>query len=213
LVWVVMGGRMALREAKGDRKASGRPRKRKPKRGDGPIPRSLAMTLEFIRQELVEGAPLTVEVLDREFRSERMRKLTPLKEDNRVEERAGTLGRRISAYENAERDVSFGTQRRYALVSGTRTGAIHFISLFYSFLRCAANPEHDADAREAELAEALVTATKLKAFAIAAEVMVRGAKSSGLLEKLREDAWLDPNERLIHSRAVMRPLFEAYRNG
>jgi hypothetical protein len=171
------------------------------------------MTLEFIRQELVEGAPRSVEDLDRRFRSERLRRLTRFKEDNRVEAGAGVLGRRISAYENAKRDISFGTQIRYALEAGTHTGVIHLISLFYAFLRCAANLEHDEDVREAKLQEALATATKLKSLAVTAEAMIKNAEKSGLLEKLQRDAWLDRNERLIHGRAVMRPLFDAYADG
>jgi hypothetical protein len=94
-------------------------------------------------------------------------------------------------------------------VSETETGTIHLISLFYAFLRCAANLDHDADAREVELELALATARKLKSLAVAAEKMVRGARSSGLLAKLRNDAWLHQNERLIHGQAVMRPLFDA----
>src|SRR5690606_16260051 len=98
---------------------------------------------EFIRQELVEGAPLNVEELDKLFQSDHIKGLTLFKEDKRVRAGARAQGSRISGYETAKRDIPFGTLRRYALVSETRTGAIHFVSLFYAFLRCAANLEHD----------------------------------------------------------------------
>jgi hypothetical protein len=95
------------------------------------------------------------------------------------------------------------------LVSETRTGTIHFVSLFYAFLRCAA--AGDPTVRNAQLGEALETAIRLKSLAAAAEAMVRSADSSGLLETLAKEAWNDPNERRVHADAVMRPLFDAYR--
>jgi hypothetical protein len=163
------------------------------------------MALEYIRFD--EG--MSVVELDKLFRSGEMQKAAQFKEDARVDSKAEALGRRISAYENAERDVSFGTQRRYAVLSGTNNGAIHFISLFYAFLRCAA--AGDPVSRQVELAEALITARKLKSLATAAEAMVKNAQSSGLLDTLAHDAWTSAEERRRHTAAVMRPLFEAYR--
>ena len=188
------------------KRGRGRPRKRTPGRFESPIPRSLAMTLEYIRSE----QRMSAAELDRRFRSKEMHEAAEFREDERVDSRTGGLGKRISAYENAERDVSFGTQRRYAVLTGTHTGVIHFVSLFYAFLRCAA-AAGDPTVQAVQLAEALDTAIKLKSLAEAAEDMVRNAESSGLLERLSEEAWKDPILRRIHSDAVMRPLFAAYR--
>jgi len=197
-----MEGSLPRRNAKPGR---GRPRKRTPQRGEGPMPRSLAMTFEYIRS--AKGK--SVGELDRLFRSKEMQEAAQFKEDLRIDNRAGGLGKRISAYEKAERDVSFGTQRRYAVLTETHTGVIHFISLFYAFLRCAAGAS-DPAIRAAQLAQARETAIGLKSLAGAAEEMVSGAESSGLLELLAEDAWQDPVLRRIHTDAVMRPLFAAY---
>ena len=193
---------MPRRNAKQGR---GRPRKRTPRRGEGPIPRSLAMTFEYIRSE--EGKSVTE--LDKIFRSKEMHEAAQFREDERIDNRAGGVGKRISAYENADRDVSFGTQRRYAVLTGTHTGVIHFISLFYAFLRCAAAAS-DPSVRKAQLAEARDAAIRLRSLAAAAEDMVSDAESSGLLETLSEEAWKDPILRRIHTDAVMRPLFAAY---
>jgi hypothetical protein len=166
------------------------------------------MALEYIRFD--EG--MSVVELDKLFRSGEMQKAAQFKEDVRVSSKAKAegMGRRISAYENAERDVSFGTQRRYAVLTGTNNSVIHFISLLYAFLRCAA-AAGDPAVRAAQLAEALTTARKLKSLATAAEAMVKNAESSGLLDTLAHDAWTSAQERRRHTAAVMRPLFEAYR--
>jgi hypothetical protein len=165
----------------------------------------MAMTFEYIRLE--EG--MVVAELDKHFRSKEMHKAAQFKEDARIDGGTEALGGRISAYENAERDVSFGTQRRYAVLTEAHTGVIHFVSLFYAFLRCAA--AGDPVSRQVELAEALITARKLKSLATAAEAMVKDAQSSGLLDTLAHDAWTSAQERRRHTAAVMRPLFEAYR--
>jgi hypothetical protein len=153
----------------------------------------MAMTFEHIRLE----AGLSTGQLDEHFRSEEMRKATPFKEDVRIKDWAAPLGKRMYAYENAERDVSFGTQRRYAVLSSNHTGVIHFVSLFYALLRCAA--AGDPTVRKEQLADALDTALRLKSLAAAAEAMVREAESSGLLETLAKEAWNDPNERRVHA--------------
>jgi hypothetical protein len=166
----------------------------------------MAMTFEYIRLE----AGMSAGEFDRFFRSEDMQRAAEFKEDVRIDGGAERLGGRISAYENAERDVSFGTQRRYAVLTQSHTGVIHFVSLFYAFLRCAA-AAGDPAVRKAQLALARETAMKLKSMAVAAEAMARDAESSGLLDQLANQAWNDPRERSIHTGAVMRPLFDAYR--
>jgi hypothetical protein len=164
----------------------------------------MAMTFEYIRR--MKG--MNAAQLDAHFRSEGMQKAAEFKEDVRIDGKAEALGRRIFAYEKAERDVSFGTQRRYAVLTEAHTGVIHFVSLFYAFLRCAA--AGDGAVRGAQLAEARDTAQRLKSLAAAAEDMARNAESNGLLQRLAEDAWSKANERRVHTDAVMRPLFEAY---
>jgi hypothetical protein len=164
----------------------------------------MAMAFWYIR--LMNG--MNAAQLDTHFRSEAMQKAAEFKEDVRIDGKAEALGRRIFAYEKAERDVSFGTQRRYAVLTETHTGVIHFVSLFYAFLRCAA--AGDGAVRGAQLAEARDTAQRLKSLAAAAEDMARNAESNGLLQRLAEEAWNNPKERSIHADAVMRPLFEAY---
>jgi hypothetical protein len=165
----------------------------------------MAITFEYIRRE----ANKEIEDLDKYFRSAEMQEKAQFKEDVRINGRAGALGKRIYAYERAERDVSFGTQRRYAVLTESHTGVIHFVSLFYAFLRCAA--AGDSEERKVGLADALETALKLKALAETAEAMVRDAESSGLLQTLANEAWQDLNARRRHTTAVMGPLFAAYR--
>jgi hypothetical protein len=164
----------------------------------------MAMTFWCIRR--MKG--MNAAQLDRCFRSEEMQTAAEFKEDVRIDGKAEALGRRVLAYEKAERHVSFGTQRRYAVLTETHTGVIHFVSLFYAFLRCAA--AGDGAVRRAQLAEARDTALRLKSLAAAAEDMARNAESDGLLERLAKEAWDNSTERIIHTDTVMRPLFEAY---
>ena len=183
---------------------TGRPRVRRPRRGDGPIPRSLALTFQYIREEMVG---CTAVQLDERFRSKAMF------DDSKFHEprlKGKGNGKRIYAYENAETDPSFATQHRYGIVSGSRTGIIHVISLFYAFLRCAAA---DEKIRQDELQDAQEFARKLKALAVAAEDMIADAEASGLLKEIEMEAWEDPDARLVHERAVIGRLFNAYRNG
>lgn len=167
------------------------------------------MTLEYIRLELVKGAPVTIDELDRRFRTPSMLVKSGFREDPRLEEGTEKFGPRISAYENADRDLAFGTQHRYGIVSDTRSGIIHLISLFYAFVRCASAKPAE---RKAQLEEARLVARKLQALAKAADAMVAKAQTDGkVLEAIKDEAWGDPHERLHHEKVVMEPLFKAYR--
>lgn len=162
----------------------------------------MGMTLEHIRRVLADKSHKELDVL---FRSPEMLQRSGFPEDKRLSLNAD--GTRIREYEKAQRDVTFGTQHRYGIVSGTRTGIIHVISLLYAFLRCAAA---DEQVRAKQLDDALIFIKRLKALAVAAEIMIEDADDSGLLRRLAKDPQTSVKERLKHEDAVIGPLFEAY---
>ena len=183
------------------------PRPEQGTEGKRKIPRSMAMTFEYIRCGMLDES-------QDKFGRHLQATFSPFPEHHLTNPNADKLRARISAYEQAERHLAFGTQHKYATLSESYTGVIHLISLFYAFLRCAANEkENTAEVRAQQLKDAAKAARKLKALAAAAEQLVATAESSGLLRKLKEDVWELRDERLEHERAVIKPLFDAFQRG
>jgi hypothetical protein len=169
------------------------------------IPRSMAMTFEYIRRGMWN------ESQDR-FGQRLADTFSSFPEDERTDPKPEKPRARISAYEKAERHIAFGTQHKYATLSETYTGVIHLISLFYAYLRCAANArENDAVVRAKQLNDAVLVARKLRALADVAEELAVTAHATGLLERLKDEAWEDRDSRFEHELAVIKPLFDAFK--
>lgn len=189
--------------------------------GRRPIPRSMGMTFEYIRRGMFANE--NQEAFGRRLQTTP----SPFPESSRADPRAENPRSRISAYETAARDVCFGTQHRYGSLSKSYSGVIHLISLFYAFLRCAANEEEGSvESRREELRQAMDVAIRLEALAEEARRLVAVAQEEfessrgdlakvnphGLLEGLRgeDEAWVDEARRLQRQMLVIKPLFDAY---
>lgn len=194
---------MNASQSKPSQSKQGRTPTRVRARAEGPIPRSMGLTFQFIRREYADDCSALE--LDKRFRSDEAFEASK----GFVEPgRRGAYGKRITAYERAERDPSFATQHRYGVVAGTPTGIIHFASLMYAHLRCAAR---DAGSRANHLKEARETARKLRAMADAACKLVESAETSGIMEELKDRPPLNRAQKKVHGDVALKPLFEAYR--
>lgn len=169
----------------------------------------MATTLEEIR----EGHGKSPGQLDRIFR--RMTDEECPFREARLQHGA-RLGARISKYECANSDPSFGTQVRYGIVSDTWSGVIHIVSLLYAQMRDAVGPNND---RMKEIENAKSVLRKLRALIGEAERMIQefDKKDSEFVAQLasEQDVEVFSNvaKRRSHRALIIRPLLDAYRNG
>lgn len=109
----------------------------------GPIPRSLGAVYEVIRIRLGLSQ---LEMFSRLEKAKSPYKLrAPKKSSSKSSARSSDARRaqtaisNISNWENSKHNVDFAVQHRYGVVSGTYSGVLHLISLFYANARDAAD--------------------------------------------------------------------------